>query len=417
MSIDFTLSEQQRAVRDGARDFSRKVLSQVRPIIQPIQKPEDRFFAIRPFYEQMVEAGFLQALIPEAYGGGGLSNIEMALAAEEFAVEDVNVPTALLVTRLGLEPILSFGTEPQKQKWVQEILEAPKQRLAAFAFSEVGGSANFDSPEPGAGLQTEARREGDEWVITGKKHFITNGCGWEGKGAHLYTVLCRTDMKKPPEESLAVIAVPGQSSGIEVPSYLDTMGHRAVSSPRIHFNEVRVPAGNLIGKVGDGIEIVQSSFSWTAAMIGAVCTGVMRAAFQSAIEFAKEDKRSGSVPIIEHQNVGFMLADIKMRIESARYLTWKACHQLDISQRRIDNDELAIMTKIYASELCVQVVYDAMRVVGVNSYTELTPLAELMQDALGYPIYDGGNMGIRRRQIHAKMLQAGYDQMAAADCR
>lgn len=417
MSIDFSLNEQQRAVRDGARNFSQEILSQVRSTIQPIQKPEDRFFAIRPFYEEMVDAGFLHALIPKAYGGQGISNIEMALAAEEFAVEDVNVPTALLVTRLGLEPILSFGTELQKQKWVQEILEAPKQRLAAFAFSEVDGTANFDCPDPDAGVQTQARREGDEWVITGKKHFITNGCGWDGTGAHLFTVLCRTDMESPSAESLAVIIVPGQTKGIEVRSYLDTMGHRAVSSPRIHFNEVRVPVDNLVGKVGDGKEIVQSSFSWTAAMIGAVCTGIMRAAFDAAIGFAKTDNRSGGVPVIEHQNVGFMLADIKMRIESARYLTWKACHQLDTCKRRINSDELAIMTKIYASELCVQVVYDAMRLVGVNSYTELTPLAELMQDALGFPIYDGGNMGVRRRQIYDKMRQDNYDQMAAADCR
>ena len=182
--------------------------------------------------------------------------------------------------------------------------------------------------------------------------------------------------------------------------YLDTAGHRAVVSPRIHFNNVRVPASNILGKPGDGAAICQHAFSWTAALIGAACTGVMRHAFDIAFEFAKRDKRSGTVPVIEHQHVGYMLADLKMRIEAARYLTWKACHQLDYSERR--SDELAIMTKIYASELCVQVVYDAMRLVGVDSYTDLSPLSGLIQDALCFPLYDGGNMGVRRRQLHPR---------------
>jgi alkylation response protein AidB-like acyl-CoA dehydrogenase len=212
-----------------------------------------------------------------------------------------------------------------------------------------------------------------------------------------------------------VIVVPGDAAGVQVVDYLDTIGHRAAVSPRIHFNEVRVPVGNILGKPGDGAKICEYAFSWTAALIGAACTGVMRAAFDVAYAFAKSDKRSGAVPVIEYQNVGYMLADLKMRLEAARYLTWKACHQLDITERR--SDELAIMTKVHTSELCVQVVYDAMRLVGVDSYTDLTPLAGLMQDALCFPLYDGGNMGVRRRQLHAKFKRADYDPMAAAEGR
>ena len=110
-----------------------------------------------------------------------------------------------------------------------------------------------------------------------------------------------------------------------------------------------------------------------------------------------------------------MLADIKMRIEAARYLSWKACHYLDVTDGV--GDELAIMTKVYSSELAVQVVYDTMRLVGVDSYTELYPLAGLMQDALCFPLYDGGNMGVRRRQLHKLFCSPGYDPMAAAESR
>lgn len=415
MAIDFTLSPEQKALQAGARAFGKEVLSKVHGVITPILKPEDRFFATQPFYAQMAKAGFVHALFPKEYGGGGMPALDFALAAEELTAVDINVPTTLLGTGLGMEPILGFGTDDQKRRWIGEILERPEERIAAFAFTEVTGGSNFDCPDPTAGVQTFARREGDEWVISGKKHYTTNGSGFDGKGSHLMTVVCRTDPSKPPAESLAVIVVPGASKGVEIVSYLDTAGHRAVVSPRIHFNEVRVPAGNILGKPGDGAAICQHAFSWTAALIGAACTGVMRAAFDIAFEFAKTDKRSGSVPVIEHQNAGYMLADLKMRIEAARYLTWKACHQLDITNRR--SDELAIMTKIYASELCVQVVYDAMRLVGVDSYTDLSPLSGLMQDALCFPLYDGGNMGVRRRQLHRKFRTPGYEAMASAEGR
>jgi alkylation response protein AidB-like acyl-CoA dehydrogenase len=415
MAIDFTLSPEQKALQADARAFAAAVLSEVRGLIDPLPQPQDRFFATQPIYAQMAKAGFVHALFPKAYGGGGLAALDFAVAAEELTRVDINVPTTLLATGLGMEPILGFGTEEQKRHWISEILAEPENRLASFAFTEVSGGANFDCPDPTAGVQTHARLDGDEWVINGQKHFTTNGSGWDGTGAHLFTVVCRTDLTRPPAESLAVIVVPGATSGVEVMGYLDTAGHRAVASPRVHFTEVRVPAGNILGKPGDGEAICRRSFSWTAALIGAACTGVMRAAFDAAFEFAKTDNRSGNVPVIEHQNAGYMLADLKMRIEAARYLTWKACHQLDLTERR--SDELAVMTKVYCSELAVQVVYDAMRLVGVNSYSDLSPLSGLMQDALCFPLYDGGNMGVRRRQLHTMFRTPGYDPMAAAEAR
>lgn len=415
MAIDFTLSPEQLELQATARSFAQRVLTRVKPTIDPIKAPEDRFFATKPFYAEMATAGFIHALVPKRYGGTEMSVLDFAIAAEELAAVDINVPSAVLATALGIEPILRFGTEEQKQEFISQILQDPAQNLAALAFTEVTGGANFDAPDPAAGVQTFARLEGDHWVINGRKHYTTNGCGWDGKGARLISVVCRTDPALPPAESLALIVVPGATPGVSVSGYLDTAGHRATVSPVMEFNNVRVPVRNLIGKPGDGLRICRKTFSWTAAIIGAACTGVMRAAFDIALDFAKTDKRSGSVPIIEHQNVGFMLADIKMRIEAARYLTWKACHYLQTHNG--DADELAIMTKVYASELCVQVVYDAMRLVGVDSYTDKLPLASLMQDALCFPLYDGGNMGVRRRQLHQLMKQDGYSAMAAAEGR
>lgn len=415
MAIDFTLTEQQVRLRSSARDFARTTLGKVKEAIAGIDRPDRRFYATRPFYAEMARAGFVKGLMPADVGGSGLSSLDLAIAAEELASVDINVPTTLLGTGLGLQPVIRFGTDDQKRRLLSPFVENGEERLAAFAFTEVTGGANFDSSDPSSGVMTFARREGDDWVISGRKHYTTNGAGWDGKGAHLYTVVCRTDRSKPARESLAVIAVPGRTDGIRIEGVIDTVGHRAVNSPRVHFDEVRVPAANIIGRPGDGIAIISRAFSWTGALIGAACTGVMRAAFDCALNFAKTDSRSGPVPVIEYQNVGYMLADLKMRIEAARYLTWKACHYFDTTGG--EGEELAVIAKVYCSELAVQVVYDAMRLVGIDSYTDMLPLSGLMQDALCFPLYDGGNMGVRRRQLHGLFRTPGYDPMAAAEGR
>jgi alkylation response protein AidB-like acyl-CoA dehydrogenase len=408
MSISFTMSEDQLALQSAARAFATERLSLVDKAIADLPTPEARFAAIQPFYQEMVGAGFVKALLPTEYGGIAMPSLDFALAAEELTRVDINVPTALLGTGLGLQPIIHFGTDEQKAKFLPQFA-GTDALLAAWAFTEVAGGANFDSDDPAGGVQTFARREGDEWVINGHKHFTTNGSGWQGEGAALISVLCRTDPSLSPGESMAVIVVPGGTPGIVVESYIDTMGHRATISPRITFTDVRVPVDHLIGRPGDGIEIVRKTFNWTSSIIGAACVGRMRAAFDYALAFAKSDKRAGRVPVIEHQNAGYMLVDIKTRIEAARYLTWKGCDLYD--QTGGGDEELGHMVKIFASELAVQVVYDAMRVVGVNSYGDETPIGGIMQDVLCFPLYDGGNMGVRRRQLHALMKRDDYDPM------
>lgn len=410
MAIDFRLNENQIALRDGARAFANGVLRDVRPTIRKHAKPEDRFYAIRPFHKQAVDAGFVKGLFPQDVGGMDISTLDFAVAAEELCVVDVNVPSAMLGTGLCVKPVIMFGTDEQKRRFLPDFIK-DGSLLGALAFTEVTGGANFDAPDPRYGVKTFAIREGDEWVINGEKHYTTNGTGWDGKNCHLYAVVCRTDPTKNAQDSLAVIMVPGSAPGITVTGILDTAGHRATISPRMKFENVRVPAGNIIGKPGDGIEIVSTNFAWTAALIGAACVGVMRAAFDHAVAFAKNDARSGPHPIIEYSTVGYMLADMKMKIEACRYLTWKACQQYDLSKGK--EHELAVMTKVFCSETCVDVVYDAMRLVGVDSYTDMHPLAELMNDAMCFPLYDGGNMGARRRNLHNIIKNPSYSSLTA----
>ena len=414
MPIDFTPTLAQEELRRNARGFAETVLAPVADEIQSITDPVQSFTHTRAAYREMAKAGFTKSYIPAADGGLGFGMIDFALAAEELTRVDVNVPSTLLATGLGLQPVIQFGTPEQRKRFLTPFVEdGDGERLASFAFTEVGGGANYDSDDPACGVATLARREGDVWVVSGEKHYTTNGWGWDGKGAHLFTVVCRTDAKKGARDALAVLAVPGDAPGVRVVEAYDKLGHRGVVTPRVHFEAVRVPAANLIGKPGDGLAIVSRSFSWTAALIGAACVGVMRRAFEIALDFARTERRLGAEPVIAHQAVGFLLADVKMRIEAARYLTWKACHAFETT----GDQELAIETKVYCSELAVQVVYDAMRVVGVESYTKRTPLERLLRDAIVFPLYDGGNIGVRRRQLHAMLREPSFDSMRAAENR
>lgn len=414
MAIDFVLSDSQQELQNQVREFAEHVLE---PVARRIDRSADAwqaFLAGREAYRQMAKAGFTRSFLPVSYGGGGLSMVDIAIAAEELSRMDVNLPTTMLACGLALQPVIQHGTAEQKERFLRPFAEdAEGDLLAACAFTDVAGGANFDSADPAGGMQTVARREGDEWVITGEKHFTTNGTGWDKTGCHLYTVICRTDLTAGADEALAVIVVPGHSPGIAVADIYDKTGHRGVVTPRMTFDHVRVPVSNLVGQPGRPAKrIFDQAFSWTAALIGAACVGTMRAAFEEALDFSRSQKGLGTVPVLEHQNVGFMLADIKMRIEACRYLTWKACHLYERTGGRAQ--ELAIMTKVYCSEAAVSAVYDCMRVVGVSSYAkDLAPLERLMRDAMVFPLYDGSNQGIRRRQLHDMFRQPGYDSMLA----
>lgn len=402
-------------LRNVARSFATQVLQPLARELDALTDPWECFQRSKPAFTQMAAGGLTASLIPTEYGGAGSSCVDLAIAAEELCRVEVGVPTTLLANGLGLQPILTFGTPAQKERFLRPFAEDKTgDLLACFAFTDVEGGANFDSDDPNAGVRTFARLEGDTYVINGVKHFATNGSGWERKGAHLYTLTTRTDLSRGAKDALSVIAIPGDTSGIRVGKIENKIGHRLTVQPEVIFEDVRVPRENLIGAEGDGIPIITRAFGWTAALIGAACVGVMRAAFEYVLDFARSERRLGSEPIINHQIVGYTLADIKMRIEACRYLTWRACAYLDAHG---EGQEIAIMTKVYCSEQAVQAVYDAMRVMGIESYVKDHPLERHLRDALVFPLYDGGNMGVRRRQLHGILSAPGYDSMIIAEDR
>ncbi|MFC4951251.1 acyl-CoA dehydrogenase family protein [Pseudonocardia sp. GCM10023141] len=410
MAIDFTLTPEQQDLRLAARDFARKLLSGVGPATRHLATPQERWEATKPIYEQVIADGWLRRILPAPIGGEGKGMVDFALIAEEFIAVDANVSLTLFAVTLGLTPLMAAGSPAQVQEHIGRFLEPSGAPLAAFAFSEPGGSANYDAPAPAEGIRTTAVLDGDEWVIDGAKKWVSSAGGWDGTGPDLLAVVCRTSTDAPPDAALSVILVPGPVAGLTVDTSLDLMGHRAHQTPTISLRGVRVPKGNILAGPGAGRDIVAGSFVPTAALVGVFALAKMRAAFEFALDFAKNERRAGAVPIIEHQAVGYALADAKGAMESVRYLAWKACHALDTGSPAAA--EAALHAKIVGSETAVRVITDLMRVVGIDSYSHENPLAEILQDALVYPLFDGGNLGVRRRQLHTMLADPSYDPAA-----
>lgn len=412
MPIDFTPTPEQRALQRETRAFAHDVLRGVEAATRDLPTPEARFAATRPYYEQMIAAGLLRKCIPAPLGGECMGLIDVGILTEELYAVESSVTLTLLATTLGLTPLILAGTPAQQSALLKPFLATSGAPIAAFAFSEPGGSANSDAPAPAEGVRTRARLEGEEWVIAGAKQWVSSATGWDGNGCELICTVCRTDSAAPPESAISIIAIPGPRKGIVLEHAIDALGHRAHLVPRFRFDDVRVPRDHVLGPVGGGLALTAASFTGTAAIVGLLGAAIMRRAFDVALDFARTEKRGGAQPIIAHQAVGYALADAKAAIGAVRALSWRALHALDTSAPGAL--ELALHAKIFGSETAVRVITDLMRVVGITSYDHACPLGSILQDALVLPIFDGGNIGIRRRQLHTMMMAPDYDPLTAS---
>ena len=411
MAIDFTLNPAQHALQAQARRFAAEVLAPAKPHCDGLATPEARFLSTRPVYEAMVAQGFLRKCIPAEVGGecGGL--VDIAVLCEELYKADASITLTLLGTVLGLIPVFAGGSQEQCGRLLAPFLVNSGAPLAAFASSEPGGSANVEEGPPAEGVRTTAHKRGSDWVISGRKQWISSATGWDGAGADLLCVVCRTDPAAPPDQGVSIIAVPRPERGIVLEHAQLGMGHRSHLTPRFRLDEVVTPQANTLGTEGAGLALRTISFLGTAAIVGVFGAALMQAAFEFALAFARREHRGGSRPIIEHQAVGYALAEAKMAIEAVRALAWRACHALDT--RSAAAYELALASKVFGSETAVSTITKLMYVVGIDSYDSALPLAGLLQDALALPLFDGGNLGMRRRQFHDMLKSPGYDPVAA----
>ena len=408
MAIDFRLTASQRDLQLRSRKFAKEVLLPATEA-ETLPTPEQRFAATKPAYEAMIAAGFLRKCIPVSAGGESVGLTDTAIMVEELYAVNASVTLTLIGTVLGLLPLLIGGTEQQRGRLLSPFLKQAGAPLAGFCATEPGGSANAASPPPGEGVRTMATLRGDRWIIEGRKSWVSSATGWDRKGADVLSVVCRTDPDAPPERGISVIVVERPVSGLVYERAIDSVGHRAHLLPQFNLKGVSVSRDNILGSVGGGLALVAACFTGAAALVGIFAVALMRAAFEFTLAFARTERRGGIDPIIEHQAVGYALADAKIAIETTRFFCWRACHAVDVQSPAAQ--ELAIEAKVHGSETAVRVLTDLMRVVGVESYDHALPLGRLLQDALALPLFGGGNIGVRRRQLHVILKRPEYDPL------
>ncbi|KAF5244822.1 hypothetical protein FANTH_7589 [Fusarium anthophilum] len=399
--VHFSLTESQKLLRAKAAKVAREVLGSAYPVYSKFPDQIDRFRATRPFYAQLARAGLLKALIPKSDGGEAESLLESAFILEELYAVDSSITIHLVGTALGLLPLLLGGKPEQKKRFLPPFISGEGDYLASLTHSEPGGTANH-LEKGGKGLGVTARKEGVFYIVNGEK---------DAKGAKLSCLCVRYSedggaekADVDPATTLMVLLVTREvvaknpSAAYVMLEEPDLMGHIAVTGPQTRYTNFKVPADHVLFAPGSGAKQIEEAFGITGAMVGAMAIGTMRAAFEKALEFAKSDHRGGSVPIIQRQSPSDLLINAKIRIDSSRALVRKALDSLDNGPGDAKAQfEACLEAKIHSSDSAIQCVYECMQVVGMTSYANDTGFPRLLADAAVFPLFDGGNIGIRRR--------------------
>lgn len=365
--IDFSLTEEQMALQEMSREFAEK---EMKPNAAKYDKGDE--FS-EDVMQKAFDVGFLTCKIPNEYGGGGLSDVDTVIITEELSAGCAGMYTTMMVNALANTPIILFGTDEQKKKYLTPQTE--KMTFAAFCLTEREAGSDAGS------LKTKAVKQGDEYVINGSKCFISNG-GIAG----MFTVFALTDPGKG-ARGMSAFIVPRETQGIIVGKEEDKMGHRASNTVELFFEDVKVPAENLLGKEGMGFIIAMRTLDKTRAPVGAAGVGVARAAMEYAIEYAKTRIQFGK-PIALYQNTAFKIAQMATEIDAARQLVWRAAWMTD---QGIPCGKESAMAKMYGSDIAMKVTTDALQIFGGYGYMKDYPMEKLMRDAKLLQIYEGTN--------------------------
>lgn len=408
MTVSFSLSTEQQQLRDYTREFAQTVLAPLMDDVRSERDPRLRALLLRPAVETAVSLGMLKGLVPAPFGGTAANGVDAAIVIEEIAVESPDFFITLAGPLIALAPIHEAGTPEQIERFTSPFLADAGSPVAAMAFSEPAGSANFRAQPPAAGIQTTAEPDGQSWVINGQKAWSSLLPGWDGNGPDVMTIVCRT----PGGVSVIVAERENLAGHIEVEEYADLPGLTGCMTTRVRLSDVRVPLSNLIGEEGQGVGLTLNAFMASGASICAFATAAARRAWQIAYDFACDQTRGGSRPIIDHQAVSDVLADSKGRIEAMRLLGWRALDAVVSGDPTAG--ELALHAKIFGSETGLKVVQDLIKIVGVSAYDQQFPLFRQLADAVAYPIIEGSNTGFRRRQLHDIFAAEDFSPLSAS---
>ena len=378
--IGFDLTPEQKVLQEKARRFSREE-------IVPVAAKYDRdgTFPLEVIQKAHRE-NFLMLVVPKKYGGQGLSMLDACIMYEELAAGCMGIYLSIFVSTLALYPIIRFGTEEQKERFLRPFCQ--KFSLASYCLSEL--SVGSDP----AAMKTTAVLDGDHYILNGTKMWITSG-GY----ADLFLVFANTDPSKKHKGILCLI-VPSNLEGVSHGEPIDKMGQRASNTTTVTLKNVRVPKENLLAGEGEGFKKAMAALDITRPMIAVGGVGIARTALELSLQYAKKRIQFG-VPIVRHQAVQFMLSDMAKDIEAARLLVWKAAWLAD---QGIRNTKEAAIAKAFAADMVMRVTTDAVQIYGGMGYTKWHPVEKLMRDAKVIQIYEG-TAQIMRIVIARQLLQ------------
>jgi acyl-CoA dehydrogenase len=378
--MEFGLTDEQLALQETARRFAQQ---EIAPVAARYDQSGEFPMEVM---QKAWELGLSSLSVPQEHGGLGLPVFDSCLVVEELAWGCSGMTTSIMCNDLGLTPVLAGGSEDQKKEWLGRIVR--DFTMVSFCLSE---------PEAGsdvAGMQLLAEKDGDDYVLNGTKCWITNG-----GVAEIYTVFATLD-RSSRHKGICAFVMDSTTPGVTVGKKEDKMGQRASDTRVIHFDNVRVPVSQRLGKEGEGFKIAMKTLDRTRPSIGALAVGIGRRALEESVAYAKERKAFG-FPIGGFQAVQFLLADMAKDVEAARLLTHQSAWMIDQGLRASKHSSFA---KCFSTDIAMRATTDAVQVFGGNGYTKEYPVEKLMRDAKLMQIYEGTNQ-IQRLVIARELLK------------
>jgi len=379
--MDYFLTEEQVMIRDLARQISEDKIVPVRAELDETGEFPWEIMNV------LAQSDLFGLFIPEEYGGLGKGCLELCIAVEELSRACVGVSTSYAANALGTYPLLLFGSDAQKQKFLPDICAGKK--LVAFGLTEANAGSDA------SGIQTTAKLDGNEYVLNGTKQWITNG-----SVADVYTIIAITDRAKGPRGASAFVVEKG-SPGFTFGKKENKMGIRASITTELVFDNCRIPRENLIGKEGMGFIVAMKTLDSSRTGVGAQGLGVAQGAFEEAVKFARKRVQFGH-PIISFQAIQHMLADMATSIEAARALIYSVARYVDSGAKEVS--KVSAMAKCFATDLGMKVTTDAVQIMGGSGYMKEYPVEKMMRDAKILQIYEGTNQ-IQRNVIGQEIIK------------
>ncbi len=378
--MDYLFTEQQTMIRDLARKVARE---KIKPVAAKYDETEEFAWDI---VKVLVDSDLFGVYIPEAYGGLGGGILDMCLVAEELSKACGGIALGFAGTGLGTFPIILYGSEEQKKKYLPQIA---KGRVAAFCITEAEAGSDAGS------IKTTAKKDGDHYILNGTKQWITNA----GE-AEVYTVIAMTDKSKGARGASAFIVEKG-TKGIDFGAKEKKLGIRASATREVIFTDCKVPKENLISKEGMGFIVAMKTFDNSRPGVASQALGIAQGALDLALEYARKRVQFGQ-PISSFQAIQHMLADMATQIEAARALVYATARMVDSGAKSVAKE--SAMAKMFASDVAMKVTVDAIQVFGGYGYMREYPIEKYMRDAKITQIYEGTNQ-IQRNVIAANLIK------------